>query len=296
MKVMQWLKRIAGWGILILSFITGLTIVINEGQTIGMKIIQYVFFSALPVSLGFLLAKGRERLKDSWFMYLRVYTFVTLLFPAYMFIIEYGFIDYKAALKTSNDIHFDTNSAQWIISVKILLLSGLAILFSVLYIKGFKSLKGYEIGLFFLLFVLNPFVMFLTKDDYRAIRDEQIVFSQFGNKEIIGWDEVEKAELDPYVSGGIGEGSEESFKWEFSFQTKNGKVYTFDNFYYNERDVKQSFQLQKKIDQEGIQLTIVMLDENEWEQLNSEDRDDSSLRDQFYDLIFYDPVQDEYSI
>ncbi|QHT47783.1 hypothetical protein M662_15255 [Bacillus sp. SB49] len=285
-------KKGAGWILVIASVFLGLGIVLGENLSLFKKVLPYTGLGLLPAFAGFYLIRGKEKIRVT-LRDMKVYTLITLFLPLFAYILIWLPAKWKGVSRTEQDFAFDASSVGWISNVQTILLTGLLICFSYIFLKTFRRIRGYVWGLLVLFLFLYSGTLLSTMDDFRAIRDDGIVQVELGTKEKVSWMEVEEARLIPFIDYPLFT-DEEVLSWKFEFDTEEGETYTFDSFFYEDKQVKESLSVKAKVMEEGIPFTIVKMNEDQWNLLEEEDREGTNLRRDYYELIGYDAFYGKY--
>lgn len=246
-------------------------------------ILFYCIFGLTPFMLSYLFLDGKKKLRGNFWMRVRQYTVLTLMLP-----ITTSMMDYEINLKRMNvanpkDIHLDI--AHKLVVVEILI--GFVVFFSFLaiYILGFKVSKSVYIT-FVISLVLIIFIPYMTKNDYRAIRENGIFISEQGSERLIEWSDIQKVELNSFIHRRSR--SHSSHNWEFIFYENGGGKIIFGPFTYYQYALQSSLEIKNKIIEENVPLTVDILTENEWSYVEIDMEYEEGNPADFYSLFELD--------
>ena len=247
-------------------------------------LILYCIFGLTPFMLGYLLLEGKKKLRETFWMRIRHYTVFTLMLPITAIIMDYGFNSKRMYVANPKDIHLDISHNLIIVEILI----GLVLFYSFLaiYIFWFKVSKSVYIT-FVISLVLIIFIPYMTKNDYRAIRENGLFISDQGTEYLIGWSNIRKVELNGFIPRG--RRSSSSYGWEFIFYVNGDRKMIFGPFTYRDYGLKTSLSIKNKLIEENIPLTVDVLTEYEWSYVEIDMKYEEGNPEDFYSLFQPDP-------
>lgn len=256
------------------------------------SILIYCIFGLFPFLLGFLLLKGKQPLREDFWMRIRSYSVLTLILPVIVKVANYQINLKEMRVSNPKDVYLDSASTLGVLIIPV----GFVALFSFLaiYISWFKISK-YVFLVFMISIVLCMLIPFLTKDDYRAIRDEGIIISKKGEEQLIQWSDIQEVALNGFIPRvKLNKKINSNYNWNFIFYLKDGEKITFGPFGYHSYALESSLAIKNKTMQEKIPIAIDILSEKELEYAQIDIKYEDGNPDDFYSLFQYDTIRKEH--
>ncbi|WP_316570187.1 hypothetical protein [Neobacillus sp. YIM B06451] len=291
------LKWIA-YGIICFSYLMGM-IATSEwlADRTPNYIVGYLAMGLGAFLIGLLLLRGRDLFSTYIFKSkaLRTYLFLTIAGPLSYSLFEawsHGKYQEFANLK---DVWLSPGSVGWL--DYFLCIAGAAFFFTAgcLFIAGIKEAGKYCASLCAFSFLLTATLVYVTNNDYEAIRTDGIVIQKLGEKEEIGWSEVSHVDIIGYLSrDGASANSTRSFKWEFVFYLKDGTKKVIGPFLYNDYFINGSLEIKKLVMEKKIRMATDKITKEEWQFIKVDMDYEKGNPEDFYAVFQFDPNTGEY--
>lgn len=303
MGILRFLLKVIAGILIFFSIFTGMfSLEVSEwDEHPVVYIILYFILGLIPYLLGYRLFAGKEKFKEKLWISLRIYTAITVFFTLTMELYNYlRYLNHKK-LSHPGDIYLDSIALPDTLYFIALVSAFIAVSsLMAIYITWFKVPKIiYIVSIFSLLLGIS--IPWISKDDYRAIREEGIVMEIQGEYTHIPWNKVHLVDLNGYIEKGGR--NPDRFKWDFIFYTETGTVkmekIEFNSFGYTSSGIKNSLKIKKKVKEKGIPFSSDSLSEKEWrivqkEMKEQEDEKTPPNPEDFYSLFEYNPIEKRY--
>ena len=290
---------------IITSLIFGAAAVgMGYGEPLFPTVMMYLLTSILPLVVAIFLYEGRKGFTFNAASFrsllthpgVRVYVLITIVTPLLLRFLDSRKFSSIDRLSSPGDVYFENISVDWLGYTAVFAGLGAFMCFIGLFVIGWKKSKKTVKFTFILTFALTTVISIIIHNDYKAINQDGLVISTFGNKESISWSAVKHVNLKGNISSdGFSRNSGSSFKWKFVFLLKNGETEEFGPFAYSKYSLEDSLHIKELLADKKISLTTDQLYEKEWDfvEVDMEFEEDANPAD-FYSVFQYNPETKEY--
>lgn len=305
---MAMIKKYVAYVIILLAHLMGL---IAMGELIKERdfsmLAMYVLFGLVPFLAGFILMRGKRILyryskgkhiftvKNLYSPNLRVYLYITIAIPFFLALLDFWNLGKYQKLANIKDIWLFPASYLWL--DYFLIITGILafMLAGRIFVAGLREVEKSSIAIFAFTFLLTATIVFLTNNDYEAVRKDGIVTQKLGKLESIPWTDVKHVDINGYLSkDGFSSTASKSFKWGFIFHLKNGKEKVIGPFYYGNRYLDASLDIKKLIIEKRISLSTDRISKKEWGFIEVDMEYNEGSPEDFYTFFQFDPVSKKY--
>ncbi|CEG25729.1 hypothetical protein [Bacillus sp. B-jedd] len=257
----------------------------------------YLIFGLGIFLVSLVILKGKEVFSSFIYKsrYLRTYLVITIGAPLSYAVFDWWRLGKYRNLADLRDVWMFPGSFGWLDYLICCLGAAFFLTAGALIIQGVKTLGKNAVSICVFSLLVGCLLVYVTKDDYEAIRTDGIVTQKLGKKEEIGWTEVRHVDILGYLSeDGTSRNSSRSFKWDFVFYLKDGSEKRIGPFLLSNTHVNGSLDIKNVIMDKKIPMATSEITKKQWGFIKVDMEYTDVNRDDFYKVFQYDPETNDY--
>ncbi|RHW41650.1 hypothetical protein D1B31_08000 [Neobacillus notoginsengisoli] len=247
--------------------------------------------------VGLFLLKGKVLFSFKLFKnyYLRAYLVITIGEPLSYEVFDQWRLGKFRKLADLKDVWMFPGSIGWLNLFIYSMGAAFILTAAYIFIVGLKESGKNVILLCVFSLLLTAFSVYITKNDFEAIRTDGIVTHKLGKKEEIAWSEVRHVDILGYLSeDGVSKNRTRSFKWDFVFYLNDGTEKRIGPFLYSEFYLNGSLDIKKLIIEKKIPMATDKITKEEWGFIKVHMEYEDGNPEDFYSVFQYNPEAKEY--